>query len=203
MVLPITSIVGSPTTMVTKETHIELYVSSLGTSAEFEAQNRYIDRLEALVKTGAIDSYSVTVWGDGISPDTQSAHTDDGREILHRLLTLQQWCHLNDADERALFDIKGDTVSGKSVRNVAIEPIIACEFTGSRLQFATPYADDDRTVSIEDHLDTLVPFSDSRVVPRTDAITIEDPAMSGIRNSQSLTEPEKESDSVQQQIPNN
>ena len=163
--------------------HVELLVSSLGASDAFERQERYIDRLDALTATGELDSYTVTVWGDGFKTHSRSAHTAPGRFAIHRLLLLRQWCARNDAALEPLYDAEATDDSASPHWTVDVAPVVCCEFTGSRLQFATPYEDETQRISIDDHLDTLAPVAEHRLVQRTDAVAIEDPARTGEQNA--------------------
>lgn len=160
------------------DTHLELYVRSLGTSESFERQERYLDRLEALRTTGLIDDFSVVVWGTTITPGSHSTHTRPGSQLVHRLLVMRRWCRHNGADVTQLYRLQDDAT-------LEVAPIALAEFTRSRLQFVSPYADAETRISVDDHLDSLAPSSDVRLVERTDALAIEDPRRSGYRNGPS------------------
>lgn len=178
--------------------HLELFVGSLGSSTVFERQEQYLDRLERLRTAGAIDSYGVTVWGDGIVPGSNSAHSSPGRDIVHRLLLLRQWCHLNDADANELFQRPSQIGTADRVRPVELMPLVLCEFRGTRLQFATPYADDTRSVAVREHLDALDGQSGRRLVSRSDAVTIEDPVRTAQLNARPREGPREENTTNEQ-----
>lgn len=164
------------------KTTLELYVGSLGDSPTFESQERIIDRLDSMVTAGTIDDYTVTAWGDRVTPRTNTAHTSVGNALIHKLLVFRQWCHRNDADVSGLYDVERTTIAREPHTTFALAPLVVAEYEGARLRFVSPYVDDEQSVSVTTHLDAITGAAERRLVARTDAVTTEDPARSGARN---------------------
>lgn len=163
--------------MVSPKPSLELYVRSLGPSDAFERQERVLSHLDALATTGAIADYEVIVWGGGLVTDSRGARTAEGRRFLHRVLLLQHWYRINDGDLGRFLSL--DDRDGGVSQSVSFEPLGLVEYAGSRIRFASPYADDDYEVGVHDHLASLGGMGERRLVPRTDAITVEDPRRAG------------------------
>lgn len=164
--------------MTKTSTYLELCLRSLGGGEAFGRQEQIVDRLRSLERTETIDGYGVTVLGDSIRPHSNSSETEPGRTLRHKLFVWDHWCRRNGADRSQLFTVGGD---GKE-STVRVGPLVLVEYNGSRVKFISPYDDGDEHVSPIEHLDTLVTETPRRIVPRTDAILVEDPARSGWQN---------------------
>jgi len=71
---------------------VEVYLRSFAPPiGARERQEDVVDRLRELEECGRLETVEVTIWGDAVCPDGCCAETRTGREILDRMMELQQW----------------------------------------------------------------------------------------------------------------
>ena len=121
-------------------------------------QERVLDRLERLRRDSCIDSFTVTVWGTGVSPTSAIARTEAGQATLETIDELQQWAQQNDLSFPAGFKPRKIVSMLDDERDTFIPFPTMCLAVreGNELQCVAPCVNDMLTHSIRDCLDELV-----------------------------------------------
>jgi hypothetical protein len=158
---------------------LELLVRSLAPQSQFADQEAILARLETLSEMGAIDDYTVHVVGDGVVPGSRVAHTETGQLLLHRLLVLDRWTDRNDLSLAATAAVDSRAATSGNLPAITVTPATLLEYRGTRLRFASPIGQGDRTCSIRQHLDAIDPESSTQLRARKRAMGIEDPTRVG------------------------
>lgn len=82
---------------------VELFVRSLSPAGTHPQQEWVLNRLRELHRDDHIASYTVTVWGTGISPESEIARTETGQAILDTVDEFTRWARRNDRSFPAAF----------------------------------------------------------------------------------------------------
>lgn len=136
---------------------VELLTRSLSSVGARPQQERVVDYLEALKHDERINSYTITVWGAGISPESASARTETGRAILKIVEELNQWAQQHDLSFPAPFETREISSMITDERDMVISFPTMCLVVreGTRLRCVAPWVADTLTHSLRDCLDEL------------------------------------------------
>lgn len=96
---------------------VELFVRSLAPTGATDQQSAAIADLERLEEEGVIETYSVTVWGNRICPETAEA-TDFGRSLLEKVDRFRRWGRDNGVSLEPYFQ-------RREIRSMVDEPYAA------------------------------------------------------------------------------
>lgn len=153
-------------------TTIELYVRSLssGTGVQVEGM---IDHLETYVTDGAIDDYTVMVWGSRVSTDPAIARTDAGAAIREQVVEFKQWATECGATLEGGFEretvhsaITGETHEFISLPSVAL----ACRRDGE-LEWVVPSTAGEATAPVTP-MDRITSLTNERQSEPSERATI-------------------------------
>jgi hypothetical protein len=160
--------------------HIALYVRSLRPRSGGQHQRAVLNRLAALTD-GAVDGYSVTVWGRRLPAGPDDAWTDVGRRYAEQVTLFEAWARRNDRSIDAAFPVRtvDSAITGERTRARLVPGLALAEFHGQDLAFVAPVdaavvraVNSDRTdpapddpVSVIDRLDELAEGRPTAYVP--------------------------------------
>ncbi|EMA44778.1 hypothetical protein C449_08974 [Halococcus saccharolyticus DSM 5350] len=135
----------------------ELFVRSLAPTGAHPQQERVLDRIEALQQEGQIASASVTVWGNGIAPESATARTETGQVILETVAEFTRWASRNDRSFPSAFDERERTsmIDGDHRTMIPFPTMCLAIRDGDELQCVAPCSGDGLTHSVHDCLNEL------------------------------------------------
>ncbi|EMA01111.1 hypothetical protein SAMN05443574_101544 [Haloarcula vallismortis] len=151
---------------------VELFVRSLCPEDGTQQQHYVIDRLQALADAGRIADLSILIWGRRIEPRL-AQRTAEGRRLLERLSTFEQWERNSDAS-LAAFDWQHpvtNMASDESVNVITLPTLALAEYVDGDLQHVAPCTRDgtvyrvvDRVTNLADTADVADEIADERTV---------------------------------------
>lgn len=158
---------------------MELYVRSLRPRGNATAAT--VEKLAALVDSGALDSYDVVVWGDRAPPSAVRAHTPMGQYVCQRLAVFREWARRNDltlgpAVREASIDSE---ITGETTAAVCLPAVLLAVYEDDHLQQVVPHDVDGESRSVPAFLMSLldgepagsfVPVEHARVAAPTPGI---------------------------------
>lgn len=149
---------------------VELFVRSLAPSGATDRQTAAIDELERLKSEEIIESYTVTVWGNRICPETARA-TTTGQTVLDKIDQFRQWGREEGISLEPYFQ-RREIRSMVDEPHSAIVPPMMClaVYDDDDLWGVFPCVKEDEQCSIFDYLQSIeenatVPGSPSEVRP--------------------------------------
>jgi hypothetical protein len=136
---------------------VELFVRSLAPTGAHPQQEHVIDRIEKLQQEGRIASSSLTVWGNGIAPESMLARTETGHAILETVEEFTNWAARNNLSFPSAFGER-EITSLVDERETVIPFPAMCLATreDGELRCVAPCAGEALLHSIHDCLDELI-----------------------------------------------
>jgi hypothetical protein len=149
---------------------LELYVRSLSADAGTSRLRDVLDRLDRLDASGAIESYDVTVWGDGVSLDERVQTVDAARSVRETVEALRAWADATDRDLPGFAVRETESaVTGEVRRNLTVPTLAVVERRDEAVSFVAP-CHDDVTHTVDERLARLADGPDE---PDRDRIVLE------------------------------
>ncbi len=141
------------------QTIVELYVRALYVPGAQQRQDRVVEALNKRVKRGDIDGFSVVVWGEHITPDTDRPRTETGQSLVDRLNEFQQWALDENVSLTSFYRSRCvETMVSETEQTVISLPMMGlAEYADDNLVQLTPCTDDGTVKRVEDHLTELGP----------------------------------------------
>lgn len=141
----------------TSKPELFLYVRSLRPRRAKKRQDAALTRLEELKRRGAIDDYSVVVWGRQIPASDEEVRTEFGAHLQRRIEAFEKWARRNGYSTAETFPEREiETVlTGERTCARLLPRLCLAEFRGRALTFVTPVAGDGSPPTIEDRLDAI------------------------------------------------
>lgn len=140
---------------------VELYVRSLAPRGSQDRQDRIVECLEALEARGAIESFSLHVWGTRIDPNSATARTDAGQFVRRRVAAFTAWADRTGRSTGPFFEVETveSTITDEVRTTMTLPTVTMAEFVDGDVAFVTPCVDSSggTTDTIEDHLEALAP----------------------------------------------
>lgn len=132
---------------------IELYLRSLAPSTGRDEQERIVNRLQALDERGRIDSFEIVICGDCVCPDSATADTEPGRELLESYEQFREWAAEQNR-ELVGFE-RRDTrsiLTGTTVTGVVFPRIVLVEYRNGTLTYVAPSQNGAEKTSVTDRV---------------------------------------------------
>jgi hypothetical protein len=143
---------------------MELFLRSLAPDGAKDRQDAAIARLEQLQRSDAIESYSVTLWGDRFCPET-AARTDCGRSILEKIDRIRKWEETSDVSLVSGFEKRQVGSLVDDPYTVVIPPVISLAvYVDGDLYGVFPCEADGEVCTVTDFLDA---FAEGKALPET------------------------------------
>lgn len=140
----------------TATTHTELFVRSLAPTTGRTRQRDVVERLQALVDGGRIESIDCHVSGGRLCPSSRAAETEPGAFLLGRYRAFEQWARVRDRDLVGFEERREDDGDGPDAESRIRFPSVAlAEFDGDRLAFVTPSRDDGEPTTVAERVRRL------------------------------------------------
>jgi len=140
---------------------VELFVRSLCPEDAAQQQNYVLDRLQALEDAGRIEDLSILIWGRRIEPRL-AQRTAEGRHLLERLSTFEQWERDSDASLDA-FDWDRpltNMVSDESISVITLPTLALAEYVADDLTHVAPCTRDGTVHRVTDRVNRLADTAD-------------------------------------------
>lgn len=136
---------------------VELHVRSLSSRTGQELRERAIEVLDGLESAGAIDSFTVDVWGERVSLSTTAVETARGRQVLDRVGTFRAWANRNGVSLEPFFDAHATTsrITGEEYTTLCLPVATLAEYENDTLVYVTPHETDGSVHTVQDRLDIL------------------------------------------------
>lgn len=136
-------------------TVVELYVRSLASPGSCDVIDSVIDRLERLEETGRIGTYTVEVWGEGLTIPT-AERTETGKRILDRFSEFTTWAERTDHTLEC-FDRRTvrSELTGETYRRIEVPTMALAEYENEKLRHLAPCRSGESVVSVHDRLEAL------------------------------------------------
>lgn len=133
---------------------ITLLVRSLCPKGAAEQQDRIIERLQAMAAADRIDGFSVTIWGDRVPCDGQTAAS---RDILERIESFESWSERAGTSLSPFFRVgeSGSMLTEETRTTVEVPVLCLAEYHHDELRHVAPCVDDGSVCTISDRLDVL------------------------------------------------
>lgn len=159
---------------------IELAVRTLSPQGSKGRQARALERLRALEEAGAIDEFSVEVWGDRVGLDTVDAETDHAAAVVETVESFRQWADRNDLSVGTFFETRRveDRITGDSYTALELPSMAMAEYRGGDLEWVCPCLDPETgaTHAVHDRIETVEEtLADPGTAASTDPATVHVP----------------------------
>lgn len=137
---------------------VELYVRSLSPQGAADRQETVIDRLAALEEQGAIEAFSLIVWGPRFAPGSAAARTTTGRELGRRIDAFERWVAAAKKPDELAFECREvhSLVTDEKREEVVLPVLCLAVYQGETLRCVSPWRATRTTHSIDDCLDAIV-----------------------------------------------
>lgn len=141
----------------TTDRRIELYVRSLTSRTRDGVVERVVEGLRRRRSAGAIDSFTVRIWGERVGLSTTAVDTDRGQDVLERIATFRRWASRNRVSLAPFFESTQTTsrVTGEAYTTLRLPVIAMAEYRGTEVVLVSPHEGTDGVCTVEDHLDRL------------------------------------------------
>lgn len=165
----------------TDPVRMELYVRSLLPESAASSQNEVIDALEELEAEGAIDEFTLLVWGDRAPASPGGTRTDAGLFALNRVAVFSEWAERNDRSIEPFFERRtvDSELADEHYQAVVFPRMTLAEYEGQDLRSVTPCRGPERADSVPDRVSRLrAAAADDRIegtLADPDAGTTDDP----------------------------
>lgn len=137
-------------------TRLELYVRSLSPNGAGPSQDAVVASLDRLERAGAIDDYSVRVWGDALPLDSATARTGAGRWISRSVQRFREWVTARDATVPGAFERREThTLADEGCEVLTLPVLLLAEYRGEELVSVTPRIEDGALYTVADHVGSL------------------------------------------------
>lgn len=133
-----------------------LYVRSLAPSECRPQQIAIIRRLKQLEASGAINDYSVEVWGSQLT-EYEADLTESGDRIRDRIEDFRAWAADHDVSIESFFPIRtvASEFTDEEYTRIQFPVLTLAESGDDSLRFVTPCTDGESVYTVVDHLDLL------------------------------------------------
>lgn len=133
---------------------VELYLRSLAPTAGREEQERIVNRLQALDEQDRIDAVEVVLCGECVCPQSATADTDPGRQLIESYEQFRQWA--TERDRELVGFERRDTrsiLTGTTVTGVVFPRVVLAEYRDGSLTHVAPSRNGSDETSVSDRLD--------------------------------------------------
>lgn len=139
----------------TGRTTVELYVRSLYTPGAHERQEQLIEALTRLAERGAIDDFSVVVWGKYIPLEGATGATDTS--LRRRITAFEQWAAKEGVSLDSFYRTReATTLATETSQTVLTLPMFGlAEYEDGDLVQVSPCTDGDCVTGVESHVRAL------------------------------------------------
>lgn len=136
---------------------VDLHVRSLSPGGAHSPQERVVDRLEQLDADGAIDAFTLTVWGTRFCPESAARRTDTGQFVAERIDAFEEWASRAGVSLDPVFETRetGSLVTEDAQSAIVLPKMLLVEIDGSKVHHVAPHVADDGPHTIADRLTTL------------------------------------------------
>lgn len=155
---------------------LELYVRSLSSSTIGVRLESIIDRLKGCVAEGAIDDYTVTVWGERVSTDRSIKNTAQGRFIHHRIAEFRQWANDYDATLEGGFETQTihSSITGETHEFITLPSIALAARNDGDIEWVVPSADETGMTTAMDRLESIAKNGENSETAKRAAVPSDD-----------------------------
>lgn len=138
---------------------IELAVRTLSPEGTGGRQARIVERLGELEAAGAIDEFSVQVWGKRVGLDTVDAETDHAREVVETVDSFREWADRNDLSVGTFFETRrvDNRITDDSYTALELPSMAMAEYRDGDLEWVSPCLDPETgaTYPVHDRVETV------------------------------------------------
>lgn len=164
-------------TIQTRQPAVELCVRSLAPSGTPDPQVGALQRLEALVEAGVVETYSVRVVGRGLVHEKSCLKTAPGMALLQRLAAIDSWAGQNDATVPGIDTVRVETspVHDRAYRMTTVPELLVLEYLDDELVYVAPCSVRDEHCSVGEYLDAMEQSAGRDLPGRTDGTPVPAP----------------------------
>jgi hypothetical protein len=141
--------------MTTEPFTADLFVRSLSPVGARGRPAETIDRLGNLAEAGAIDDYSVTVWGREVELSSEAATGERESLVLDRIAALRSWAAERGVALDAFERREVSTLTGETHTVLTLPVMVLVESVGDEPACVTPCTTDGGVITVEDRLESL------------------------------------------------
>lgn len=125
------------------EVRVELAVRTLSPEGGAERQAELMERLRILEREGAIDEFSVEVWGKRVGLTNADAETDHGGEVIETVESFREWADARDRSVGSFFETRRveNRITGESYTALELPSVAVAEYRDDDLHRMGPCLD--------------------------------------------------------------